>query len=169
LGEPASVLFLVLLDIMLIDDDTTVGLTTKQQADGSGSSPYGVGIAGRDSARGSGPNLRNEDQVPLRIGCDRMRAARLGYGFVSLDTKTLMLGGSTRMIKAEGTCTISASRSTISCHLWAISEGILVELPNTIDLIEWPAADGTSSLRLASGAPAPTRAEVSFEMRATGT
>src|SRR6202040_924532 len=64
-----------------------------------------------------------------------------------LDTKTLMLGGSTRMIKAEGTCTISASRSTISCHLWAISEGIWVELPNTIDLIEWPAADGTGSLR----------------------
>src|SRR5580692_3066723 len=34
-----------------------------------------------------------------------------------------MFGGSTLIIKAEGTRTISASRSTISCHFWTISEG----------------------------------------------
>src|SRR5262249_2645536 len=51
-----------------------------------------------------------------------------------------MLGGSTRMIKAEGTLMISASRSTTSCHLWMISEGTWIELPNTIDLIESPTA-----------------------------
>src|SRR5580704_9704433 len=34
-----------------------------------------------------------------------------------------MLGGSTFITKAEGTCIISASRLTISCHLPTISEG----------------------------------------------
>ena len=34
-----------------------------------------------------------------------------------------MFGGSTRMIRAEGTRTISASRSTIPCHFRIISAG----------------------------------------------
>ena len=34
-----------------------------------------------------------------------------------------MFGGSTRMIRAEGTRTISASRSTIPCHFRMISAG----------------------------------------------
>src|ERR1700730_8186417 len=34
-----------------------------------------------------------------------------------------MLGGSTFITKAEGTCIISASRLTISCHFPTISEG----------------------------------------------
>src|SRR5215467_16212098 len=35
-----------------------------------------------------------------------------------------MFGGSTRMISAEGTWTISATRSMISCHFWTMSVGI---------------------------------------------
>jgi hypothetical protein len=31
-----------------------------------------------------------------------------------------MLGGSTFMIKAEGTCKTSARRSIISCHFWMV-------------------------------------------------
>ena len=44
-----------------------------------------------------------------------------------LETKTLMWGGSTRIMEAEGTCMISARRFTISCHFRIISEGTSIE------------------------------------------
>ena len=47
---------------------------------------------------------------------------------ISLDTKTLMFGGSTLIIKAEGTCMISAVRLTISCHFRIISGGTGVDV-----------------------------------------
>src|SRR5262249_61929810 len=37
-----------------------------------------------------------------------------------------MLGGSTFIIKADGTCMVSARRSTIPCHFSTISEGIWI-------------------------------------------
>src|ERR1700688_3491779 len=50
-------------------------------------------------------------------------------GFPSdvLETKTLMWGGSTRIMEAEGTCMISARRFTISCHFRMISEGTSID------------------------------------------
>src|SRR4029077_14297884 len=50
-------------------------------------------------------------------------------GFPSdvLETKTLMWGGSARIMEAEGTCMISARRFTNSCHFRMISEGTSIE------------------------------------------
>src|SRR5467141_816933 len=56
-----------------------------------------------------------------------------GFPLDVLETKTLMWGGSTRIMEAEGTCMISARRSTNSCHFWMISEGTSLECA-TLDL-----------------------------------
>src|SRR6266478_4812293 len=50
-----------------------------------------------------------------------------GFPLDVLETKTLMWGGSTRIMEAEGTCMISARRFTISCHFRMISEGTSIE------------------------------------------
>src|SRR6266550_919458 len=50
-----------------------------------------------------------------------------GFPLDVLETKTLMWGGSTRIMEAEGTCMISARRFTISCHFRMISKGTSIE------------------------------------------
>src|SRR5216683_6555484 len=50
-----------------------------------------------------------------------------GFPLDVLETKTLMWGGSTRIMEAEGTCMISARRFTNSCHFRMISEGTSIE------------------------------------------
>src|SRR3979409_2765858 len=63
------VTFVVLVDIVLIDRNASVAAAADAGADRRGVSA----IAGHDT----GPGLRNEDQVPLGVRRDRMRARRL--------------------------------------------------------------------------------------------
>ena len=51
-----------------------------------------------------------------------------------LETKTLMWGGSARIMEAEGTCMISARRFTSSCHFRMISEGTSIECATLVEL-----------------------------------
>src|ERR1700748_1008175 len=50
-----------------------------------------------------------------------------GFPLDVLETKTLMWGGSTRMMEAEGTCMISARRFTNSSHCRTSSAGTAIE------------------------------------------
>src|SRR5882757_7969725 len=50
-----------------------------------------------------------------------------GFPLDVLETKTLMWGGSARMMEAEGTSMTSARRFTNSCHFRMISAGTSIE------------------------------------------
>src|SRR5882672_9944385 len=66
------VMLVVLVHIVLVDRDASAGAAAD-----AGTNRRGVStIAGHDT----GPGLRNEDQVPLRVRRDRMRARRLRDG-----------------------------------------------------------------------------------------
>src|SRR6476646_7090671 len=65
------------------------------------------------------------DGLAIRSRIESARLARISFGL--LETKTLMWGGSTRIMEAEGTCMISARRFTNSCHFRTISGGTSVE------------------------------------------
>src|SRR4051794_21878340 len=66
-----------------------------------------------------------QDGLAIRSGIESTRLARISFGRAG--DKNFNVGGSTRIMEAEGTCMISARRFTISCHLRMISEGTSIE------------------------------------------
>jgi len=77
----SSVVVVVFVHTMSVDGDTAVHAAAKQLADRRRSARYGVGVSGRNRGAGRpGPYIRNEDQVALGVGCDRVRAGRLWNG-----------------------------------------------------------------------------------------
>jgi hypothetical protein len=66
-----------------------------------------------------------QDGLAIRSCVERARLARISFGRAG--DENFDVGGSTRMMEAEGTRMISARRFTNSCHFRMISEGTSVE------------------------------------------